>query len=163
MAIEVSTYPDVKERAEQLGCKVPFGIAVLPSNFATVTTRDELRYASSAMTVRTLLKEARLTETRIEPEGVRFPSQHQKAADWLGPTIFISAMLLSQNPQIVEVAIGVLSDYLADLFRGTLGSTKATLDVVIDSPKGCKRVHYEGSHKGLSDVTETVREVMKHG
>jgi len=163
MAIEVSDYPDVQERARFLGCQVPTEIAILPTNFVNATERRELTHASSAMTVRALLKEAGVKETRIEPEDVKFPSEHKKAADWIGPTIFFSAVLLSQNPQVIEVALGIVSNYLTDLFRGTLQSAKSTLDVVVKSPKGYKRIHYEGSHKGLAEVRETVREVIKHG
>lgn len=163
MAIEVSDYPDVEKQARLLDCQVPTEIAILPTNFVNATARRELTHASSAMTVRALLKEAGLKETRIEPEGVKFPSEHQKAADWIGPTIFFSAMVLSQNPQVIEVALGIVSNYLTDLFRGTLESAKSTFDVVVRSPKGYKRIHYEGNHKGLYEVRETVREVMKHG
>ena len=163
MAIDVSDYPDVEERAMLLGCQVPSEIAILPTNFVNATVRRELMHASSAMTVRALLKEAGLKETRIEPAGVKFPSEHKKAADWIGPTIFFSALLLSQNPQAVEIALRIISDYLTDLFRGTMGSSKSTLDVVVKSPKGYRRIHYEGGHKGLSEVRETVREVLEHG
>jgi len=163
MAIEVSDYSDVEERARLLGCRVPSEIAILPTNFMNATVQRELMHASSAMTVRVLLREAGLEETRIEPAGVKFPSEHEKAADWIGPTIFCSALLLSQNPQAVQIALGIIADYLADLFRGTLGRAKSTLCVVVKSPKGYRRIHYEGGHKGLSEVRETVREVLEHG
>src|SRR2546425_3312229 len=54
MTIELFEYPSVTERAKELGCQVPTGIAILPRNFDTASTKSELLFESETPTVRIL-------------------------------------------------------------------------------------------------------------
>jgi hypothetical protein len=56
MALQVSEYPSVGQRASELGCNIPTGIAILPSNFESAKAKGELYNASGASTVRALWK-----------------------------------------------------------------------------------------------------------
>jgi hypothetical protein len=160
--IQEEDFVDVMQRAQELGCRVPTGLAILPRNFESAASKDQLLHESEAPTVRILWRRAGLEETPIEPEGERFPQISEKSfEEWVGPTIFASAALLSENPALVSVAFGVISNYLTDWFKGTpIGLRKVRLDVVIEAGKReYKRLHYEGPVEGLQELAAVVREV----
>lgn len=165
MTIQMSEYIDVKERALELGCSAPTKLAILPRNFETAKSKDELVHESSAPTVRVLWRQAGISETRIEKEGDKFPYVKEMAfQEWLGPVIFVSTSLLSQNPHVIEVALGVISNYLTHWFRGIAGDKVARLDIVVEETKKkrYRRIRYEGNAEGLQTLPRIVREVSDY-
>jgi hypothetical protein len=162
MNIQREGFVDVVQRAQALGCRVPTGLALLPRNFESAASRDELLHESDVPTVRILWRRAGLQETPIEPEGERFPQISEKSfEEWVGPTIFVSGALMSQNPAIVSIALGLISNYLTSWFRGvTKGRRKAKLDIVLQVGKGrYEKLHYEGPVDGLQELAAIAREV----
>ena len=111
--------------------------------------------------IRALLRSSDISETPLEREGERFPEASRKGLEeWIGPTISVSFALYSQNPHIVSLALGVVSNYLTDWFKGTVGQKNASLDVVVETKKKtCKRIHYEGHISGLEKLPDVIREV----
>jgi hypothetical protein len=165
MTTQISDYINVKERAVELGCNAPTGLAIIPRNFEVARSKDELVHESSTATIRVLWRQAGISETRIEMGDDRFPCVQEKAFEgWIGPIIFVGASLLSQNPYLMSVAFGVISNYLTDWFKGLPGDKNVKLDIVIEETKGksCKRIHYEGNAEGLHDLNKIVSEVSGH-
>jgi len=114
-----------------------------------------LIHEDSAPTVRILWRQAGIVETRLEKESDRFSYIQENAVDWIGPTIFVSASFLSGNPNAIAVALGVVSNYLTELFKGVTGDKTVRLSIVkeqIDSEKSEShyfQVDYEGDVSGL--------------
>jgi hypothetical protein len=168
MAIEVSEYVDVKKRALELGCNIPTELALLPRNFEVVKSRDELIHEGSVPTIRVLWRQAGISETKIEKEGDRYSCVQEKAfREWIGPIIFVGISLLSQNPHAISVALGVISNYLTDWFKGIPDNRKIVRqDLVVETieAKGMiyKRIRYEGDIEGLQQLPEIIREVSSH-
>lgn len=165
MTIQLSDYLEVKKRAAELECNVPTELALLPRNFDVAKSKDELVYEGSVPTIRTLWRQAGITETRIEKPGERLSYAQEKAFEWIGPIIFVSGSLLSQNPHLISVALGTVSNYLTDWFKGIPDSKKKVkLDIVVEQTKGkkYKRIHYEGNAEGLNELARIVREVSSH-
>lgn len=157
MTVAVSEYVSVAERAGTLNCNVPEGFAVLPANFESAETRDQLIFDAQAGTLRTLLRNEGLQITDLIPaiEGRR--SVHNKSSDWAA-VLFVSASMLSADPTAVSVAIGILSNYLTTYFQGR--STKdVKLELVIEKQEGrtCKKLTYEGPIEGLSSIEEAIK------
>ena len=76
----------------------------------------------------------------------------------------ISALFLSQNPNAISVAIGVISNYLTDWFKGTVGDKRVRLDIVVEiEGSKYKRVHYDGNVEGLRELPKILREVRPDG
>jgi hypothetical protein len=163
--IRIEDYVDVYARADDLGCRRPSGLAFLPRGFADALERDELADESPVRTLRVLWRQAGLVDVRIEPDGERFPTVKENAFEWAGPIIFVAASLVSQNPNAVSIALGVVSNYVTEFFRGVGGPKKARLDIVVEktSEQGSifKRVHFEGGPEELQHVADVVREVMQ--
>jgi hypothetical protein len=139
-------------------------LAILPRNFETANSKDELLHESNAATVRTLLRTAGLSETPIEPKGERFRSFQQNDFTWVGPTLFFAAAQLSQDPSIVSVSLGVIANYLTEFFRGITGRRRVTLDVVVEQTRTKKyvRLHYDGDVDGFTQIPDAVLELFHY-
>src|SRR6266851_4933313 len=154
-SVEVSDYINVRARALELDCDVPTGLSLLPRNFDIASSKQDLFHDSSFREVRSLWRGAGIEETRLEGPGKNFAYVLHQTADWIGPIIFVSSSLLTQNPSLVSVALGVVANSVTDFFKGLpqLGQ-KVSLDIVIESApdRQYKRVHYEGPPDGLSEL-----------
>ncbi len=144
-----------------MGCNIPSHIALLPRNFEISLSKKELIHESTTPTVRVLWRQNGVTETPLEQPEEKIPFVAEHAFEWVGPTIFISAMLLSQNPHLVTVALNVISNYLTEWFRGIpRDSRKANLRIIVETKSGLyKKIEYEGSPDGLKDLPKVVREL----
>lgn len=161
MPITTSEYIDVKAQALKLGCNVPAELALLPINFDTAENKGELVHEDAVLTIRKLWRQAGITETKLEKEGEKFPYEQRKSFEWVTPIIFVSASLLSQNPDLVSVALNVISTYLTDYFKGIVGDKTVKFDIIIEQNKQNKseRIHYEGSLEGLDGLTQVIKEI----
>ena len=161
MNVQISDYIDVRRHALELGCNEPGDLSILPRNFDTAKSKDELVHESSTPTVRVMWRQAGIQETKTEKHGEKFPQISEKQfIGWIGPMVFISASLLSQDPGAIAIAFGVISNYLTDCFKGVARDKRVRLDIVLEM-KGnrFKRVHYEGDVDGLNELPKILREV----
>lgn len=157
MGAEVRDYVSVSEKLKSLGVSLPSGLAILPDNLATATSIDDLRQQVESDTVRTLLKSNKIGYVEIFGDDDQPPYLQQYSFEWFGPTLLVSAGLLSQNPNVLSVTLGVITNYLYDLFKGSKES-EATLNVILQQADGsCKQIHYSGPADGLSEVAEIVK------
>jgi hypothetical protein len=161
MAINVSDYIDVESRAAELGCRVPAELALLPRNFDSADSKADLLYDNSADTVRKLLREAGARETPLETDDEEFSTLDNKAFEVIAPVLFVSAMLMTNNPGAVSIATGVMSNFATDLLRGVPGARSVKLDVIVQKPdKTCKKVKYDGPVNGLAELPPVLHEVF---
>lgn len=160
--IEITDFITIADRAAALGCNVPTGIALLPRNFDTAAKKDELMHENSAPTVRTLWRQAGIVETRLEAEGERFPQISEHGfVEWIGPTILVTSAWLSHNPEILAVALGVISNYLTDIFKGVPDNPKVRLDIVVQRENGAyRKVRYKGSVDGMKELPSIIQKAV---
>lgn len=162
MPINVEKYMNVEERALELGCNIPNELCILPRNFDTAKSKNELVYESSASDIRILFRNAGIIETRLEKQGDRYSYKQDKQFDWIGPTIFISAQILTQNPHIISITEGIISNYLTNLFRGSFYSKEIELNYIIEKTKDkeIKRFSYKGNMSGLVEMPKFIQKVL---
>lgn len=157
MGVEVHDYISVSEKLKSFGVSIQSGLAILPGNLATATSIEELRQNVESDTVRTLLSANKIPYVEIFSDEAQPPYFQQYGSEWFGPTLFLSASLLSQNPHILSVSLGFITNYLYDLFKGSKEGN-ASLDVIFQQADGsCKKIHYSGPADGLSEVAEIVK------
>lgn len=162
MAVEICDYVDVRQRAAELGCNAPTELAILPRNFDSARSKDELAHQNPVPTIRTLWRRAGIAETRIEREGDRFPYvKDPEFGGWLGPVIFVGAPLLERSPDVVSRALEVISAYIGGWYAVIAREQKVRLDIVVECTggSGYKRIAYEGDVAGLTQLPPVVLEV----
>jgi hypothetical protein len=161
MSTVIAPFIDVKARADELGCAAPGGLTLLPRNFETATRRDELVHDASGLSVRAVWRAEGVQETRLEPEGETWAAAQKDSAEWIGPIVFVGSTLLSQNPDALNVGLGVVANYVTDLLRGLPRDRQtAQLSVVVEIEAGItRRVDYEGPVEGIADLADVIREL----
>ncbi len=138
---------------------MPAGIAMMPRNFETAEARDGLLVDGEATTIKTILRNEGLAVSDFMPDGERYAFIHNKSHDWHA-ALFIAASLWSNDPTAVSVALGVVSNYLTDTFRG-LPSRKIRLCVVVEKTpeRTYKQITYEGPVAGIGELNDAIKRV----
>lgn len=93
------------------------------------------------------------------PRASSGPAGQQDAGEWVGPVIFVGGSLLSQNPTLVSVALGVVANYATEILRGRpLGRQTASLTVAVETQDGeTRRVDYSGPPDGIAELSDVIR------
>jgi hypothetical protein len=168
MDVQVSDYIDVEQKALELGYTAPTGLTILPRNFATATSANELIHEGTTPTVRTLLRQAGIQETRLEKEGEKFPCTKHEFWEWVGPIIFVSQAILTSAA--LPVAINVISSYIYDISKGHRHDAKVTIEFVVEttentkrgSKRTCKSIKIEGSPKEIKEFdVDTLKQLVE--
>ncbi|SFS24133.1 hypothetical protein [Pseudomonas sp. NFACC42-2] len=161
MSILVNDHISISEKLKSFGLALPNGLTIIPSNLATANSLNELRQQVESDTVRTLLRQNNITYYELFEEEDQPPYLQQYSFEWYGPTLIISAGLLTQDPNALSITLGLITNYLYDLFKGSKGG-KASLDVIYQNKDGsCKEIHYSGPHEGLPQIYDIVKELEK--
>jgi len=157
--IKVEEYFDVKKKAQDLDCNIPDSIAILPRNFENAKSKEDLVHEDTAATIRVLWKQNKIVETPLEKEGEAIPFVVEEAFGWIGPLIFFTSAVIAQNPYLIDISIGVISNYLTDWFKGLMdGEKEVSLDVVVETKSGSyTKIRYEGSPEGLKELPKIIR------
>lgn len=137
MNIQVNDYIDVEERASALGCNIPTGLAILPRNFDTANSLHELIHENTAPTIRSLLRQGGVQETRLEKEDDKFPLSARRSWEWVGPIIYISQWMLTNVA--LPVTISLISSYLYDITKGHHHDAEVTIEYVVETIETTKR------------------------
>jgi hypothetical protein len=161
MSITVEDYVQVDERAAELGYSVPTRLAVVPINFETACTRADLCSASHTDTVIKFFKAEGISLDSFLLENEHLSYRVNKHFQWLGPTLFIPLALLNENPQIVSLAIGVLSNAITDFFKGIprqQRNVKLNIVVQTNGSGTYKKILYDGDIEGLNSLPKIIRD-----
>ena len=164
MAVSVSDYPNVRERAAILGYKIPGDVILLPWNFGGPELEEELFDTVTAPIVEQFLREADIPATRLEKNGTKLQTIHFKALDWIGPGIFIAAQMLTNNPEIVNNVLTRILEYLGTtFFKGVVGPKQTRIEFIIEKTKGKKYVdvQYDGPYEGAKELIDILEKTIK--
>ena len=121
MKTEESDYCNVQERATALGLNEPTDLALLPRNFESAASKEELLNESAALTIRKLWRQAGLKETPLDKAGERIPEIKENDFRLIMPVLFVGYSLWSQNPTALNLALSVAANYITDFFKGIGG------------------------------------------
>jgi hypothetical protein len=165
MPIEITDYLDVGRRASDLGVKTPEGLCILPRHFASAKNVAELVHESSALDLKVLFREAGLPVTVYQPDGAKIPYLQENDITWVGPIVFFSAAAISQNPNIVSVALSVIANYVTDLFKGSPEPGRAKLSVVVETHTTkttttlTKKIDFDGPPDKIPDILTLLKDM----
>ncbi len=84
----------------------------------------------------------------------------QSATEWIGPILFFSSTLISQNPHLIDITIGIIGNYLSDIFFGAKSDNVAKLSIIHqeDEHKYTK-IDYNGPVDGIDKVKDIVKQL----
>lgn len=162
MPFTITDYCDVPKRADSLKVNTPTGLALLPRNFADAAAAKDLLHEGSVQTVRSLFRQNNITETRIEKDGQKIPTIHENDFGLTLPTLFVGYLIWTGNPQLVSIALNIISNYATDFLKGITGKSKVSLEIVVQNKngKGSKKINYEGDPEGLKEISKIVGKVF---
>jgi hypothetical protein len=162
MTVTVEDYISVDQRVKELGCCLPTKLAVIPIRFESAAFYSDLFDASHTSTVLKFFKKYDVPVASFFQSTEPLPYVVNKHFQWLGPTLFIPLALLSENPQIVSLAIGVLGNCITDFFKGIpIRQRNVKLDMVVETTKAgtYKKLTYEGDVEGLRQLPQVIQEL----
>jgi hypothetical protein len=170
VGVHISSYSNVKAKAEFLGCNPPRDLAILPSNFGSAQAKTSLHYEPVAYLLRQLFIDNGIVETPLEREGERFllHLQESEILDWVLPTLFVSYAFVSQNPRVIAVALNVIANNVSELFRFDQKNTAGTsqdmqMTIAVETRSGdCRLVTYRGPAASFDQVLAAIHEVNSH-
>lgn len=115
-------------------------------------------YPNTIDSVVKILEQNDVPVTTLESIDATTPLQDNRGLDWIVPTFVVSGLLLSQNPTLISVALGVITNYVTNLFKGLKDDPEVKLNIIQTAADGKKaqRVHYEGPASGLLSVEKVL-------
>jgi len=156
--IEVTDYLNVREKITRLELSQPEGIAFLPRGFEKANSVNELVYESETPTIRSLLRQEGIPVSRLEKDKINFKEEQSIA--FIAPILFITSQLITQNPALLDVIVGVVSNYVYDVIKGTRRNDKVKLEYVVETTTGqYKKLTYEGTAEGMKEIPKTIKEI----
>ncbi len=164
MSVTITDYVDVTAKIAELNCSSPGSdLTLLPLNFDSASSVGDLRHASETSTIRKLLLQEHVPFRDLVERSQRPPYLKNKSADLILPTLYFSALSLSQNPLLVSIALNVISNYVYDCFRGRGAGRTVKLHIIAeDAKKGrFRQIAYEGTEEGLKTLADSIREAVK--
>lgn len=159
MTDSIQDYVELKNRVETLNCVLPATMCFLPENIDNAATQADFIFPEETQTISKLFKANNLPEEKLTLQPARY--RQRRSIDWFAPTIFVGYSLWTQNPEIMSVALNVLSNYITDFFKGSFGEKKMKLDIVVETHENTtfKKIRYEGTPEGLKHLKDMFKNI----
>lgn len=149
--MEIST---TEVKTGHIQCKAG-GLTLLPINYKD---EDCYKYPSTSLSFFKYLQDKTDVSFYTDPEVL----YEQRSVEWFGPIILITSSLISQNPEIVSITCGVISNYLTDFFKGQKKPEVSVKVVYKETETGkTTEIEYKGSGENLSKLQDAILEVAK--
>ncbi len=132
------------------------GLTFIPENIESANTKEDLIFTESIIELNKYFKLNNLHVNSLggKPELYR----SRKNADIYLPAIFIAYSTLSENPNIVSLALNVISSFIYDNLKGTIGNKTAKIEFYIEKKKGkISKINYKGDAEGLKDFDKIIK------
>jgi len=162
MSIETRKIQNYGPRLRELALSSSSDVVLLPSNLEKISGADDLIFESTTPTTEKILREAGIPVSSLSIEGD--PKQRgRKGLEWIGPVILITSAVYMENPHVISMTVGVISNYLTDFFKGFAGDKKVKLDFVVENKDGYVQCSYEGPPEELDRVQRVLEQLRDEG
>jgi hypothetical protein len=151
-----TTFRELPPLEESMVERAAQTILLLPLNWQS--TEEEPVYSVSTESVTKLFSQNQIASQTLSPVTHKTRLRDERAMDWVGPTLFVSGAMLSQNPMAVNFALNIMANHATDLFKGLRGDPNVKLTLVQTEQRGQKsrEVHYEGPASGLPALAKVL-------
>ena len=133
MSNKVEPYTDLENTINRQKIKSDKKICFLPESIAEAEDPSKFIYPGTTTDLGKVLKAENIVIEYLTDDRPLLRSR--KYADWVGPTIFIGASLLTENSNLIGISLNLISSCLYDFFKGTINDKKVKLDIVIERKK----------------------------
>lgn len=82
----------------------------------------------------------------------------ENAYDLVLPTLVISATYISQNPELVNLSLNLISNYIYDFFKGIRGEKIVKCKILVKDGKSVKKISYKGAPEEFKEVANIIKE-----
>lgn len=163
MKAEIQEYKEFTDILEKFGFEIPNGITIIPFNFDFAESKEKLVYRGSTKSLKKLWRSNNVDVNIIEGKNGKPLYIHQHSAEWIAPTLFLSAALISESPNTVSIALSVIANYVTDLFKGKPPKTEFKMEIIIEDEKDKKyrKLTFEGEPKNTNAIIKMIRELKK--
>lgn len=147
----------VEDKLGKLNLSLPDKISFFPENLSTAEKKAEFIFTDNMIE---LNKHFKLNELELSVLGGDTELyRSRKNADIYLPAIFFSLSIITENSAVVSVALNVLSNYVHDALKGTVGKKKAHVEFHIETKeKGkLKKINYKGDAEGLKGLEKVIK------
>ena len=161
MSIVETLYAPVADRACELGCQMPEGIAILPENFCSAASRQALLVRAETTPLRFLFEDRSFPLESFFRAGEHTTFGHDSGISW-EVSLFVPSAFVERRPDAVPAALQLISNHLVEFFKGHAGR-KVTLSFVVErkSDRMCRKLTYEGDAAGIVALAHHVHEVAR--
>jgi len=158
MNTSLTDFIDLRKKYLENNWVLNCDIAFIPSNIDSISTEDYY-YENSVKTLKTLFRNSHIPFEFIDSDKIGY--RQLNAFEWIGPIIFFGYSVFTENPTLISISCGVISNYLTDFFRGISGKKNIKLDIVVETEKGktYKKIHFEGTPESLKDLPEIIKAI----
>lgn len=147
----------IESNLEKLDLKLPDQLSFFPENLETAEKKDDFIFTESIIELNKYFKANDLKLDVFGGDTELYRSR--KNADIYLPAIFFSFSVISENPNLISVSLNILSSYIYDALKGTIGKKTAHVEFHIESKeKGkVKKIHYKGDVEGLKGLEKVIK------
>lgn len=147
----------ISSRLEELGLKMPDTLAFFPENLDSAKTKDEFIFTDSMLDLNKIFRQENISIGTLGTDTELYRSR--KNADIYLPAMFFGFSLLAENPTIISISLNILSNFIYDHFKGTIGKKIAHADFYVETDKTgkIKKLSYNGNIEGLKDVEKIIK------
>lgn len=86
----------------------------------------------------------------------------QRSINWLGPTLFLTGKLLSDNPDLLNILFDMISQYIKER-TPSRDITNIQIKVICKKTPATKslEIDYNGNIEGLKEIRDTINSLLK--
>lgn len=132
-------------------------LAFIPENLDTSEKVDEFIYTESIIELNKYFKASSIKIESLggEPKLLR----SRKNADIYLPAIFIASSVLSENQNTISVILNIISSFIYDNLKGTIGKKNAKVELYIEKKEKGKtsKIEYNGDAEGLKNLEKIIK------
>ncbi|WP_108062783.1 hypothetical protein [Poseidonibacter lekithochrous] len=130
-------------------------IVLLPINFSS-SHKDE--YHSTSISFYKYVKKKIPISYFSEPKIL----VEQRSGDWFGPELLLLSTAILEKPNLVELTIGVIKEYIVNFFKGEeIPIIKLEVSVKETKKSKLTKISYEGDIAGIDKLKESIYKIVE--
>lgn len=157
----ISNCDNLKERFSRLLASEQDVITIVPKNLMNIEANYQFVYRESTKDIVKLFSSNSIDlDSYSRNKSSKF-YKHEHSAEWIGPTLFLGATLLSENSNVISVALSVIANFITDLFKGKAPDTTFKMEFIIETKKNksFKKLFFEGKPTDIDKLIKLIKEI----